>query len=115
MLVHTAVHTTVAGPSGHLPTLGRRVSQPAETTGQPGFAVTGPASRSQRLAARRASKGILTHSRPFATKVSITARAPPAAVRVSPTFPRADHSNPGLSGGLRELNNASGECSQVQC
>ena len=51
---HTAVHTTVAGPSGHLPTLGRRVAQLTETTGQPGLAVIGPASRAQRLAAQRA-------------------------------------------------------------
>ena len=40
----TAVHTTVAGPSGHLPTLGRRVLQLTETTGQPGIALIGPAS-----------------------------------------------------------------------
>ena len=73
IFVHTAVHTTVAGPSGHLPTLGRRVLQLTETTGQPEFALIGPASRAQRLAARGASKGILTHSRPFATKVPITA------------------------------------------
>ena len=57
---HTAVHTTVAGPSGHLPTLGRRVLQLTETTGQPGVALIGPASRAQRLAARGASKGIWT-------------------------------------------------------
>ena len=52
IFVHTAVHTTVAGPSGHLPTLGRRVLQLTETTGQPGIAVIGPGSRTQRLAAR---------------------------------------------------------------
>ena len=54
IFVHTAVHTMVAGPSGHLPTLGRRVVQLTETTGQPGLAVIGPASRAQRLAAQRA-------------------------------------------------------------
>ena len=52
IFVHTAVHTTVAGPSGHLPTLVRRVVQLTETTGQPEFALIGPASRAQRLAAR---------------------------------------------------------------
>ena len=57
---HTAVHTTVEGPSGHLPTLSRRVLQLTETTGQPGIALIGPASCAQRLAARGASKGILT-------------------------------------------------------
>ena len=56
----TAVHTTVAGPSGHLPTLDERVVQLTETTGQPGFALIGPASRAQRLVARGASRGILT-------------------------------------------------------
>ena len=35
--------------------------------------------------------------------------APPAAVRV----PRADRSDPGLSGGLRELKNAPAERTQV--
>ena len=52
IFVHTAVHTTVKGPSGHLPTLDGRVFQLTETTGQPGIALIGPDSRAQRLAAR---------------------------------------------------------------
>ena len=52
IFVHTAVHTTVEGPSGHLPTLGRRVVQLTETTGQPGIAVIRPGERVQPLAAR---------------------------------------------------------------
>ena len=72
----------VSAPSGHLPTLVRRIIQLTETTGQPGFALIGPASRAQRLAARGASKGIWTA---FATIRDESAdHSPRAASRCAP-------------------------------
>ena len=106
IIIHTSVHTTFTGSSLHLLTLGRRVLQLTETTGQPGLALIRPGDRAQPLVARGASRVILTHLRQ-------KCRSEPTRRQRLCAFPRTGHIDPGLSGYLRELNNAPAERMQV--
>ena len=105
-IVHTSLHTTVTCSALHLSALSGRVIQLTETTGQPGIAPIRPGERAQPLAARGASSVILMHSRR-------KCRSQPARRQPLCATGWADQSDPGLSGGLRELENAPAERGQV--
>ena len=105
-IVHTSVHTTFTGPSLHLYTLNRRVVELTEISGQPGIATTRPGQRAQLLAARGLRSALLPQMRQ---------NDPWGSSRYQQLCdcPRADLNNLGLSGYLRELNNAPEERRQV--
>ena len=105
-IVHTSVHTTFSCPPLHLLTLGRRVAELTEISGQPGIVKIGPGGRAQPLAARGLRSALLPQMRQ---------NDPWGSSRHQQLCGchRADLNDPGLYGCLSELDSTPEERIQV--